>query len=75
MRKPDGWHGFSVNCDFWDVGLSNMSPRSQQLYCNRKDRQGKNRPYWVGDVHYGRLKCHWNVCPKLKEQRQQALKV
>ena len=65
MKKPEGWYGFSqVNCDLYEGGCSNMRPRSAQHYCLRKDRQGKDRPC------YERLKCHWNVCPKLKKQRK-----
>lgn len=47
-----------------------MRPQSEQLYCKRKDRRGKDRPYWEGDERLELLHCHWNVCPKLKEQRQ-----
>ncbi len=64
MKKPDDWYRFSqVDCELFDIGQSNMRPRSQQLYCKRKDRQGKERP------SYDSLRCNWNVCPKLKEQR------
>lgn len=75
MKKPKDWYRFSrVDCELFDMGLSNMSPPSSQLYCNRKDRKGKTRPYWVNDDYYGLLKCHWNVCPKLKEQRKKLKK-
>ena len=71
MKKPDGWYAFShIDCELHHFGMSNMSPPSTQLYCKRKDRQGKDRPYWIGDKYYPVLKCHWNVCPKLKEQRK-----
>jgi len=76
MKKPDNWYKFSqVNCELfslgsYDRGISNMSPRSSQLYCKRKDNQGKERPRWKGDVHLELLHCHWNFCPKLKEQRK-----
>ncbi len=70
MKKPDDWYGFShVDCELFDSGESNMIPQSQQLYCGRKDRQGKDRPRWEGEKHFPQLKCHWNVCPKLKTQR------
>ena len=65
MNKPQGWYGFSqVDCELYEGGQSNMSPQSAQHYCKRKDRNGKDRP------RYDRLKCHWSVCPKLKEQRK-----
>ena len=65
MKKPKDWYGFShVDCELFDMGCSNMSLPSLQLYCKRKDRNGKDRPI------YDQLKCHWNVCPKLKEQRK-----
>lgn len=76
MKKPEGWYRFSrVDCELFslginDTGVNNMSPESQQLYCKRKDRQGKDRPRWEGDKHFELLHCHWNVCPKLKKQRQ-----
>ena len=73
MKKPDDWYGFShVDCELFDMGQSNMRPPSQQLYCKRKDRQGKERPRWEGDKYLPLLKCHWNVCPKLKNERQKA---
>lgn len=72
MKKPDKWYAFKIGCDLYDFGQSNMSPSSSQQYCNRKDRQGKTRPYWVEHRYCGYLKCHWNVCPKLKELRKKA---
>lgn len=76
MKKPDGWYGFShVDCELFSLGINdrgvhNMRPESEQLYCRRKDRRGKNRPRWEGEIYFGPLRCHWNVCPKLKEQRK-----
>jgi hypothetical protein len=67
MKKPKDWYGFKVSCKLYDFGQSNMTPSSQQQYCLRKDRQGKDRKRWKNP-----LKCHWNVCPKLKELRQKA---
>jgi len=65
MNKPENWFAYSqIDCDLYEGGNSNMSPRSSQDYCHRKDRQGKSRPC------YDKLKCHWNVCPKLKSQRK-----
>jgi len=73
MRKPQGWYGFSqVKCGLYEGAQSNMSPRSAQHYCHRRDRQSRVRPYWEGEEHFPLLKCHWNVCPKLKEQRKSA---
>lgn len=66
MRKPKDWYGFKVTCELYDFGMSNMKPESAQQYCKRKDRQGKDRP------SYNPLKCHWNVCPKLKKQRKES---
>ncbi len=79
MKKPEGWYRFSrVDCELFSLGLNdrgvhNMRPESSQLYCKRKDRQGRTRPFWIGDEYYSLLKCHWNVCPKLKEQRKVAI--
>jgi len=70
MKKPKEWYGFKVTCELYDFGISNMSPSSNQQYCARKDRNGKERPYWIDDKYYPRLKCHWNSCPKLKEERK-----
>lgn len=76
MKKPDGWYGFShVDCELFSLGINdrgtnNMRPYSSQLYCKRKDRQGKNRPRWEGNKRLELLHCHWNVCPKLKEERR-----
>ncbi len=67
MRKPKGWYGFKVDCDLWDFGQSNMSPPSKQQYCLRKGRDGKFR-----EKYADQLSCHWNVCPKLKEERKMA---
>lgn len=79
MRKPKGnWYAFShVNCELFSLGINgtginNMRPYSEQLYCKRKDKQGKNRPRWESNKHFELLHCHWNVCPKLKEQRKAA---
>lgn len=68
MKKPNKWYAFRVGCDLYDFGQSNMAPPSRQLYCRRKDRQGKDGP------RYDPLRCHWNVCPKLKELRKKAKK-
>lgn len=68
MKKPKGWYGFTAYCDLWDCGQSNMSMPSSQLYCGRPDRNGK-----VRGKYDDQLKCHWNVCPKLKKHRQQKL--
>lgn len=65
-KKPDGWYGFKVMCDLYNIGISNMSPPSQQEYCKRKDRRGKDRPRWEADKYFPPLKCNWDVCPKLK---------
>ena len=70
MKKPEDWYRFKVHCELYDFGMSNMSMPSQQQYCNRKDRQGKGRPRWEGDKHFEPLRCHWNVCPKLKKERK-----
>ncbi len=76
MKKPENWYGFSnVDCELFSLGINdrgvhNMRPESEQLYCKRKDRQGRTRPFWIGDEHFELLHCHWNVCPKLKEQRK-----
>ena len=64
MNKPQNWYGFMVKCELHDGGLSNMTMWSQRQYCSRKNRQGKDRP------KYDSLKCHWNVCPKLKKHRK-----
>lgn len=67
MKKPENWYGFSqVDCELYEGGCNNMSPRSAQHYCHRKDRKGKARPYWEGEKHFDLLKCNWNVCPKLR---------
>ena len=66
MRKPENWYGFKVVCELYYFGQSNMSPPSKQQYCRRKDRQDKDRPRWEGDVYFGKLRCNWNVCPKIK---------
>jgi len=73
MKKPNGWYGFKVACELYDFGQSNMSPKSQQQYCRRKDRQGKDRPRWENGEYFDPLRCHWNVCPKLKKMRKQAV--
>ena len=65
MKKPTGWYGFKVYCELYDIGLSNMSPSSRQQYCLRKDRCGKHR-----EKYDDQLRCHWNVCPKLKDRRK-----
>ena len=64
MKKPKDWYSFSNECKLYHSSDSNMAPSSQQQYCRRKDRQGKDRP------DYDPLKCHWNVCPRLKEKRK-----
>ena len=69
MKKPKKWYAFKIGCDLYDFGQSNMRPPSQQQYCKRKDRQGK-----VRSKYDDQLKCHWNVCPKLKELRKKANK-
>lgn len=75
MKKPDDWYVFShIKCELFSLGINdrgtnNMRPYSEQLYCKRKDRRGKKRPYWEDGKHFELLKCNWNVCPKLKEQR------
>ena len=75
MKKPENWDGFSHNCELFCLGLNdngtnNMSSYSSQLYCKRKDRQGEERPRWEDHVYLERLRCNWNGCPKLKEQRK-----
>ena len=78
MKKPEGWYAFShIDCELFSLGLNdrgvnNMRPPSDQYYCKRKDRQDKERPRWEGDKYFALLKCHWNVCPKLKEDRKAA---
>lgn len=68
MKKPEDWYGFRTNCDLHDFGMSNMSSSEKQQYCKRFDRKGNFRP------SYDQLKCHWNVCPKLKKERKPLLK-
>lgn len=70
MKKPENWYIFHWECELHKYSDSNMLMPSRRYFCQRKDRQGKTRPYWVGDRYYGVLKCHWNVCPKLKKQRK-----
>lgn len=70
MKKPENWYGFKVKCDLYDFGISNMTPESHQQYCKRTGGDGKDRPRWEGSEYYGPLRCHWNVCPKLKKQRK-----
>lgn len=70
-----GWYGLKVNCDLHESGFSNMSPMSSQEYCNRIPKK-KMTTEIFGDViihakgkprpNYDKLKCSWNVCPKLK---------
>ncbi len=64
MKKPEDWHGFKVFCDLYDFGMSNMLPEHKQQWCKRADRKGIFRAKYDDQ-----LKCHWNVCPKLKEER------
>ncbi len=72
--KPENWYAFSeIDCELFsrginDMGVNNMRPPSQQYYCKRKDRTGRQRPYWIGDRCYELLKCNWRVCPKLKQK-------
>ncbi len=61
MRKPDGWCGFTAYCDLHDIGQSNMTAPSKQLYCKRKGRDGKYR-----EKYDDQLKCTWNVCPRIR---------
>lgn len=63
MNKPDQWFWFRANCKLMKFRMSNMVQPEQSYDCRRKDRKGNNRP------EYNSLKCHWNVCPKLKEIR------
>lgn len=63
MNKPERWYAFRTTCDLHDFGMSNMTAPEKQQYCKRADRKGKFRP------DYDLLRCHWNVCPRLKEQR------
>ena len=62
MKKPDNWYFFEWNCELHEASTSNMLPPSKRHYCKRKDRKGNERP------RYDQLRCHWNVCPKLKQQ-------
>ena len=64
MKKPEGWYGIKVTCELLELLQSNMVPSSQHWFCKRKDRQGTDRP------RHSMLRCHWNVCPKLKEERR-----
>ena len=61
MKKPEGWYGFTAFCDLHDIGQSNMSAPSKQLYCKRKGRNGKFR-----EPYDDQLKCNWNVCPRIR---------
>ena len=69
MKKPERWYAFQHECELHDFSISNMSPSSSQQYCARKDRSGRERPFWKDHEYYDQLKCHWNSCPKLKEER------
>lgn len=65
MNKPENWYHFHWECDLYENFGSNMTPPSKHHYCKRKDRNGNDRP------SYEMLRCHWNVCPKLKEQENE----
>jgi len=60
MNKPKYWHIFRFKCDLHVCSFSNMLQPEKRYFCKRKDRQGRTRK------HYELLRCHWNVCPKLK---------
>lgn len=64
MKKPDDWYGIKATCDLVEISQCNLYSDSQSWFCRRKDRQGKERP------RHSLLRCHWNVCPKLKERRK-----
>ena len=68
MKKPKDWYGFTAFCDLHNIGLSNMSPPSKQLYCKRKGRDGKFR-----EPYDNPLKCNWNVCPRIKGKSLEAI--
>lgn len=65
MKKPNGWYGIRANCSLLEILMSNMIQPEQAYKCKRKDRKGEERP------SYELLRCHWNVCPKLKKERKE----
>jgi len=67
MKKPERWYAFMWECDLHNARETNMVPESKRHDCKRKDRKGNERP------RYDRLSCHWNVCPKLKKEREHEL--
>ncbi len=64
MNKPKDWYGFRAFCDLYDFGMSNMTSSYKQQWCKRADRKGNFR-----GKYDDQLKCHWNVCPRLKKER------
>ena len=61
MKKPEKWYGFKTQCDLYMCPFDVPTESNKQQYCKRADRYGKLRS------EYNLLKCHWNICPKLKE--------
>ena len=68
MKKPNGWYGFQWSCDMHSYLSCNLYSDSESHQCTRKDRQGNVRA--KSDL----LACHWSVCPKLVQQRANAVK-
>ena len=68
VDMDNAWYAFHSQCNLHQYGHSNMSAPSDQEYCKRKDKKGKEH------TQMDWLKCHWNVCPRLKDARAEGLK-
>jgi len=61
MKTPEWWHWYRHLCELYEMGMSNMIPRSKQDYCWRGQTKSKSLP---------EKKCSFHVCPKFKNLRK-----